>query len=114
MFRLVNGPTQFQCLPYELGQLRNSIGVCYLDDTRGYVAELALCLSKQSLGKNQVEFLDFVISEDGIRPGPAEVKAVSDFLIPRYIHKVRRFLGLTSVFVASFLSMSHEVSQQVD
>lgn len=47
-----------------------------------------------------MEFLGFVISEGDGRPGPVNVKAISNFPIPG---NVNRIFGLTISFVASLI-----------
>lgn len=61
-------------------------------------AKLTLKLRKCHFGCNDVTYLGFNISADGIRPGRNKLEAVKDFPTPKSKHDVRRFMGLTGFF----------------
>jgi hypothetical protein len=45
-----------------------------------------------------VQYLGYVLSEDGISASPDKVKAVKDYLVPQNVKDVRAFLGLASFY----------------
>lgn len=55
-------------------------------------------LSKCNFFKQNVEYLGFEVSEDGIRPGTKTVEAIMLFPTPQNQYNVRQFLGLASFF----------------
>ncbi|GBM21952.1 Retrovirus-related Pol polyprotein from transposon 17.6 [Araneus ventricosus] len=118
IFGLTNAPAEFQRLMYlALCPLCNLGVLCYLDDIlipaktweemieklievfeRLRSANLTLKLPKCKFGKQEVEYLGFIINKNGIKQGSRKVEAISKFRHPKSIHDVRRFLGLTSFF----------------
>lgn len=60
--------------------------------------KLELKLSKCSFFKNEIQFLGYVISKNGVKPCQTNIEAVSKFPIPRNFKDVQSFLGLTSYF----------------
>lgn len=54
--------------------------------------------SKCEFGKNQLKFLGFQVSCDGIRPDEEKVKAIKEFPQPETIEQLRRFLGLINFY----------------
>ena len=61
-------------------------------------AGLTLNLFKCIFGILKAEYVGFVLSAKGVRPGPEKVNAIAKFPIPKNAHDLRRFLGLTSFF----------------
>lgn len=61
-------------------------------------ANMTLRLEKCRFLRTTIEYLGHEITNEGIRPGKDQIKAVSDFPRPTDVHEVRRFLGLTSYF----------------
>lgn len=61
-------------------------------------ARLTLKPSKCSFGAKRINFLGFVIEGGEIRSGTEKVRAIEGYPIPKDIHEVRRFLGLTGFF----------------
>lgn len=61
-------------------------------------AGLTLKIKKCSFFCTELEFLGFHVSGEGIRPGKRKTLAIENFPIPRNIHDIRRFIGLTSFF----------------
>ena len=49
---------------------------------------------KLQLGRKQVEFLGYIISEDGVRPHPAKIGEILDLPTPRNQKQLRRFFGI--------------------
>ncbi|UYV72237.1 hypothetical protein LAZ67_9002287, partial [Cordylochernes scorpioides] len=118
IFGLANAPAEFQRLMHTvLGPLLNKKEFCYLDDViipakdwremierlrkvleRIRSAKLTLKPSKCEFGRREVEFLGYVISTGGLKPGPRKIKAIEEFPEPKNVHDIRRFLGLTNFF----------------
>lgn len=48
--------------------------------------------------QEEITFLGYVINEKGITPNPENIKAVTDFPVPRNFKEIHSFLGLTSYF----------------
>jgi len=59
---------------------------------------LELCLDKCRFLYEEIEILGYVVSKEGVRPSDYGIRAVKDFPIPKNIHDVRSFLGLSSYF----------------
>lgn len=117
-FGLTNAPFEFvRLMNLVLGPLRNKICGCYLDDVivpaRDWdellhrlelvfsafrEAKLTLNIRKCEFGKREISYLGFLISEDGLKPGPGKMHAIRDFPQPTTVHEIRRFLGLTGFF----------------
>lgn len=118
MFGLMNAPFYFsKMMEFALGPLKNNILLFYLDDVlviaRNWEelkerlrmtfealkrAGLTMRLSKCKFGMTRVEYLGFVVSGEGIEPGPAKIEAIANFPVPKNVHEVRRFIGMASFF----------------
>lgn len=61
-------------------------------------AGLTLKPEKCKFGVDQVDFLGFRISAEGVKPGLNKVQAIEKFDTPEDLHEVRRFLGLSGFF----------------
>lgn len=61
-------------------------------------ANLKLSPKKCSLFKQQVSFLGFVVSQEGVRTDPEKITAVKDWPVPKDKTQVRAFLGLCSYY----------------
>ena len=48
--------------------------------------------------KRTVEYLIYILTDQGITPSERHVEAVKKFPLPKNIHKLQRFLGLVSFF----------------
>lgn len=117
-FGLVNSPYEFcRVIQSVLGPLRHKVCTSYIDDLLigaktwdemlSKLEEvfqalknggLTLKLKKCVFGLPEVEFLGYVISEQGMKPGPRKIAAVKEFEVPKNVHDVRAFLGLTGYF----------------
>ncbi|KAL0296015.1 UNVERIFIED_CONTAM: Retrovirus-related Pol polyprotein from transposon.6 [Sesamum radiatum] len=60
--------------------------------------ELYAKLSKCEFWVNQVVFLGYVISSDGVIPNPSKVKAIMEWRVPKNATEVRSFLGLAGYY----------------
>jgi len=118
MFGLTNAPFVFSKLMSKvLGQLRGNTAVWYLDDILIPAvsfedmlvklesvfkvlgdAHLTLKLKKCHFACEQVDFLGYTLTTDGLQPGSVKMDAILHFPIPKNCHEVRRFLGLTGYF----------------
>jgi len=61
-------------------------------------AQLTLKPSKCSFGAKQINFLGFIIENGEIGPDTEKVRAIEGYPVPKDVHEVRRFLGLTGFF----------------
>lgn len=61
-------------------------------------AKLTLNIEKCTFFQEEVEYLGYQISEQGIRPGVHKIEAVQKFPVPKNVHEVRQFVGLASYF----------------
>ena len=66
--------------------------------TRLTAHNLKVKLQKCVFGSNHVQYLGFVLAEDGIRPGTDKLKAVSQAQPPTTVKEIRQFLGLCNFF----------------
>ena len=60
--------------------------------------------------RQDVAYLGHVIIPQGLKPGEENVRAVKEFAVPRDVHEVRRFLGLSSYyrrFIPAFAKIAH-------
>lgn len=135
-FGLKNAPAVFQrTMNQLLGPLRFDTGLAYLDDIpipsssiqEGMKrlrlvlnlfrnAGFTLRLNKCNFLQDQINYLGHEISIHGIRPEADKIKAVANFPVPKNVHEVRRFLGLTSYFrkcIKGFAGISKPISSLV-
>ena len=61
-------------------------------------AGLKLKPSKCHFLRESVEYLGHLITPEGLKPNPKQVKAVVEFPVPESVTNVRQFLGLTSYY----------------
>ena len=61
-------------------------------------AGLFLKLSKCQFHVTEVEFLGFVVGNDGVKMDPAKVESITSWLTPKSPHNVRMFLGLANFY----------------
>lgn len=117
-FGLTNAPSVFQRLINRvLGPLRGTIAMAYLDDIlcpgktfKEGLENLELVfktLKENNLTLNPkkcfffktiINYLGFEITREGVKPGLLKIKAVMNFPIPKNVHNIRQFLGLTGFF----------------
>ena len=65
-------------------------------------AGLHLKKEKCKFSEPEVNYLGHIISADGLKPSPNEVKAVSELLSPSKVSELKTFLGLVNYY-AKFL-----------
>lgn len=117
-FGLANAPAVFQrAINRMLGSKRFESALAYLDDILVPSVDLeqglqrledvlkllrennfTLKLSKCRFFDDTINYLGYEISAVGIRPNENKILAVKEFPVPKNIHEVRQFLGLTSYF----------------
>lgn len=61
-------------------------------------AKLTLRPSKCVFAAKSTEFLGYVLSADGLRPGVAKLQVIKEYPVPKDEHEMRRFMGLASFF----------------
>lgn len=54
--------------------------------------------AKCNLGKTEVKFLGYTVSQHGIKPPEEKVKVITDYPRPRTIEELRRFLGMLNFY----------------
>jgi hypothetical protein len=59
---------------------------------------LSLKTNKCHFFKQQVKFLGFIVTKEGIKPNPEKVQAVKDWPVPQTQSHIRSFLALTQFF----------------
>lgn len=62
--------------------------------------------------QNTIKYLRFEINPDGVSPGKEKISAVIYFPVPKNIHEVRQFLGLTS-FLRKFVQQCSLIARPV-
>ena len=111
------GSTFSRIMQIAMQGLNFSICLCYLDDVIVYAdsipshiqrlravfqrlreAGLKLKPSKCHLLQEEVTFLGHVVSAAGIATDERKIKAVQEWPVPKNIHEVRAFVGLTSYY----------------
>ncbi|KAL4096627.1 hypothetical protein QTP88_021546 [Uroleucon formosanum] len=133
-FGLAGAPGEFTRLMRKvLGSLKDRIVKNYLDDwvvdTEDWpdmlvklrmvldklrVANLTLKPSKCLFGAKSIEFLGFIIGGGQIGPGTIKSQAIEQFPVPKDVHGVRRFLGLTGFFrrfVKNYATLAEPLSR---
>lgn len=59
---------------------------------------LRINLSKSKIATNQLEFLGYLITEDGSKPLPEKVEIIKNYKLPETIQELRSFLGLLNFY----------------
>ena len=55
-------------------------------------------LKKCDLFTNEVKFLGFLVSPDGIHPDPEKTTLIKEWAVPDYIKAVRPYLGVSGYY----------------
>ena len=61
-------------------------------------ANLRLNPDKCDIGQNEVSYLGFRVSKDGLQPDPKLLAAIADIAPPESVAEVRRFIGMASYY----------------
>jgi hypothetical protein len=127
MFGLTNAPTTFQATMNQLFHLYlRKFVLVFFDDILIYSKTwkehmkhlehvLSLLeknqfyakLSKCSFGKEEVEYLGHVISQEGVKVDLEKIKAITEWPKPKNISKLRGFLGLTGYYRRFIKNYAH-------
>lgn len=62
------------------------------------VANLKLQADKCEFFKDEVEFLGFIVSKDGVKANPKKVEAIVNFPVPKTLKDLRSFLGMSGYY----------------
>jgi hypothetical protein len=62
---------------------------------------------KMSFGKEEVEYLGHIISQEGVKVDPSKIKAITEWPKPNNISKLRGFLGLTGYYRRFIKNYAH-------
>ena len=131
-FGMVNAPASFQSLMQSLlGQL--PFVVVYLDDIlvfsrtpeehKNHVKQVLEILKENTLRakkkkcaffQSSIEYLGFIIDQDGLHPNPAKIQCVQDWPVPQNVKDVQSFLGLANYyrrFVKDFAKIGTPLTQ---
>lgn len=117
-FGLKNAPAFFQALMDKtLGHLRFKCAIAYLDDIIIYStdwkshvidleqvlqklqnANLSINIKKCAFALTSIEFLGFIVSQNGVEANPEKVKPILQVPAPTNLKELERFLGMTGVY----------------
>jgi hypothetical protein len=117
-FGLTNSPTTFMSLMDDiLIPFTNSFVVVYLDDILIFSRtweenmqhiqqvlstlqqhNLYANLEKFSFGMNRVQYLGYIVDENGVNVDPAKIHFIHDWPAPTTMTKLRIFLGLANFY----------------
>jgi hypothetical protein len=117
-FRLTNTLTTCQALVNDiLYEYLDIFVFAYLDDIlvyseneKNYVKHVTLvleALEKADMGLHpekcvfhakKIEFLGYILTQDGIKIDPAKVKAVLDWPIPKIVTEIQKFIGFANFY----------------
>ena len=67
---------------------------------------LTLSAKKMSMGQS-INFAGYIISADGVKPDPGQVKALKDFPVPTNLTELRSFLGLANQLAFLLPDLAH-------
>ena len=83
----------------------------HLDYILGKLKEYGFSVKaeKTQLFQNEVKFLGFVISEQGIRPNREKIEAIMDIPPPKNIRQLRKFLGICQYQARFLINYAKEV-----
>ena len=59
---------------------------------------LVINIAKSCFAQTEVEFLGYLVNQDGISPLPSRVQAVLDYSLPTTVKELRRLLALVNVY----------------
>ncbi len=115
---LCNAPATFQrTMNFVLRDVLGKKALVYLDDVIIYSktvedhlkdiaevftliqkAQLKLKLNKCQFFQTEVNYLEHIITSEGIAPDPAKIEKIKDYPVPKLVDKVRSFLGLAGYY----------------
>ena len=77
---------------------------------RLYKGGLTINIAKCEFGKQELDFLGYRITPEGIKPIDAKVKALLDFPEPKIMHELRRFLGMLNFYRRCIPKAAHTLA----
>lgn len=75
--------------------------------TRLQKAGLRVNAAKSSFGKDEVEYLGYILCRHGIKPQPQKIQAITALLPPKNVKQLRRFLGMVQYYRDLWQKRSH-------
>jgi hypothetical protein len=78
-----------------------------LKSTKKYFTKILECLSayeliakskKSIIGAREIEFCEFLVGNNIVKPSPEKTSVIQDWLIPKTVYEVRQFLSLASYY----------------
>ena len=135
-FGATNTPATFQRLMHDcLGDLNMNWSIVYLDDIIIFsdtkeehlkrleavfqklaAAGLKLKPSKCHFFKEEIEYLGYIVSEEGISTNPKKVEAVTKWPTPQTVYDVRSFLGFVRYytrFIKNFSKIAKPIREVI-
>lgn len=132
---LVNSPATFQRLiDLCFRPLVNKCLAAYTDDLNVYLnnyhehlhhlkqvfdcielANLKLNPEKCYFFKEQLNFLGYIVTKNGIQTDPAKIQKIIDYPVPKTVTQVRSFLGIASYyrrFIKNFAAIARSLHEQ--
>ncbi|KHJ78363.1 reverse transcriptase, partial [Oesophagostomum dentatum] len=87
----------------------------HLEDIDEVLAKIELIgmklkASKCEFARDEITFLGFVLSKDGIRPNPDKTKAIDAYPTPKNVTDIKSFLGMCSFFRRFIHNFAHIAS----
>ena len=73
-------------------------------------AGLRCNLSKSFFCQEQVEYLGYLLTREGIKPLPNKFKAILDLKSPKNVQEVRRVLGIIQYYLGIWERTSHTLA----
>ena len=130
---LTNAPSTFQAVMNRVLGKYSDFCLVYLDDIlifsktkEDHVRHVQLVMAalreqkfylrlhKCAFGRSEVAYLGHIVGREGLKPDPKKVSAVADWPVPKDIHQLRSFLGLTNYFRKFILGYSVLVKPLTD
>ncbi|XP_035546571.1 uncharacterized protein LOC118348625 [Juglans regia] len=98
-FGLTNAPATFQGLMNHVFRhfLRKFVLV-FFDDILVYNQDFGEHLEHLKFGVTEVDYLEHIISEDGVKADPTKISSMLDWHVPKTVKALRGFLGLTGYY----------------
>ena len=64
-------------------------------------------LEKWSFGMNMVQYLGYIVDENGVHVDPAKIQVIHDWPAPTTLTELQSFLGLANFYQRFMLGFSH-------
>ena len=77
-------------------------------------AGLRINADKSTFGINEVEYLGYVVTSEGIKPDPKKIQAIMDLGCPRTTTEVRKLLGIVQYYRDLWVRRSHILGPLTD